>query len=69
MIILFIVLAILVVLTLVLAFNTMKSIKNARKLTEFKPFYNDDEIMNYALRHQKMIKCKTISVENSYDDT
>ena len=69
MIILFIVLAILVVLALVLAFNAMKSIKSARKLKEFKPLYNDDEIMNYALRLQKMIKCKTVSVENSYDDT
>ncbi|MBR2455254.1 MAG: M20/M25/M40 family metallo-hydrolase [Clostridia bacterium] len=69
MIILFILIAILVVLALVLAFNTMKSIKNARKLTEFKPFYNDDEIMNYALRLQKMIQCKTVSVQDSYDDT
>lgn len=69
MIILLIILTILVVLALVLAFNTMKNIKNARKLKEFKSFYNDDEIMNYALRLQKMIQCKTVSVQDSYDDT
>lgn len=66
---LFVILALLVVLIAVLTVNTLKSVKGARKLTEFKPFYNDEEIMNYALRLQKMIKCKTISVKDSYDDT
>lgn len=66
---LFVILALLVVLIAVLTVNTLKSVKSARKLTEFKPFYNDEEIMNYALRLQKMIKCKTISVKDSYDDT
>ncbi len=66
---LFIILALLVILVAVLAINTIKSIKSARKLTEFKPFYNDEEIMKYALRLQKMIKCKTVSVKDSYDDT
>jgi len=67
--ILFIILALLVILIAVLAFNTVKAIKSARKLGEFKPFYNDDEIMNYALRLRKMIKCKTVSVKDAYDDT
>lgn len=66
---LFVILALLVVLIAVLTVNTLKSVKSARKLTGFKPFYNDEEIMNYALRLQKMIKCKTISVKDSYDDT
>ena len=66
---LFVILALLVVLIAVLTVSTLKSVKSARKLTEFKPFYNDEEIMNYALRLQKMIKCKTISVKDSYDDT
>ena len=44
MVILYIVLALIVVLVTVLAFNTVKASKKARKLTEFKPFYNDDEI-------------------------
>ncbi len=67
--IIFIILALLVILIAVLAFNTIKSTKSARKLTEFMPFYNDEEMMNYALRLQKMIQCKTVSVKDSYDDT
>ena len=66
MLILFIILAFLV---FILGFNTAKAAKDARKLTEFKPFYTDDEAMEYALRLQKMIKCKTISNTDSYDDT
>lgn len=67
--IIFIILALLVILIAVLAFNTIKSTKSARKLTEFMPFYNDEEMMHYALRLQKMIQCKTVSVKDSYDDT
>lgn len=67
--ILYIVLLALVCLIAVLCINTVRATKKARKLTEFKPFYNDNEIMNYALRLQKMIKCKTVSVKDSYDDT
>ncbi len=66
MLIFFIILAFLL---FILGFNTAKAVKNARKLTEFKPFYTDDEAMAYALRLQKMIKCKTISNTDSYDDT
>lgn len=67
--ILFIILALLAILVAVLAFNTLKSVKMARKLTDFKPFYNDEEVMNCALRLKKMIQCKTVSVKDSYDDT
>lgn len=67
--ILYIILLAVVCLIAVLYINTVRATKKARKLTEFKPFYNDDEIMNYALRLQKMIKCKTVSVKDSYDDT
>lgn len=69
MTVLYIILALIAVLVAVLAINTHISIKKARKLTEFKSFYNDEEIMNYALRLQKIIKCKTVSVKDSYDDT
>ncbi len=65
---LFLILALFVIVVAVLAINTLKAVKKARKLTDFKPFYNDEEIMNYALRLQKMIKCKTVSVKDSYDD-
>lgn len=66
--ILYILLLAVVCLVAVLFINTVRTTKKARKLTEFKPFYNDDEIMSYALRLQKMIKCKTVSVKDSYDD-
>ncbi len=63
------ILALFVILAIVLAVNTVKSVKKSRKLTEFKPIYNDEEIEYYATRLQKMIKCKTVSVKDSYDDT
>lgn len=66
---LFIVLTSILCIAAVLFINTVRAKKKARKLSEFKPFYNDDEIMNYAVRLQKMIKCKTVSVNDSYDDT
>lgn len=69
MTVLFIIIVLLVLLVAILAINTGISTKKARKLTDFKPFYNDEEIMNYALRLQKMIKCKTVSVKDSFDDT
>ena len=67
--ILIIILVLLGVLIAVLAANTAKALKKARKLKEFKPFYDDKEIEYYALRLQKMIQCKTVSVKDSYDDT
>lgn len=63
------ILVLVAVLVIALAVNTKKSVKKARKLTEFKPFYNDEEIEYYVTRLQKMIKCKTVSVKDSYDDT
>ncbi len=69
MIILFIIIAIVLCFVTVLVVNTVIAKNKARKLTEFKPFYNDDEIGYYVTRLQKMIQCKTVSVKDSYDDT
>ena len=69
MTVLYVLLLSIILLAFILGFNTVNAVKKARKLTEFKPLYTDDEIMNYALRLQKMIKCKTVSVEDSFDDT
>lgn len=69
MIILFIILAIVLCLVAILVANTVIAKNRARKLTEFKPFYNDEEIEYYVTRLQKMIQCKTVSVKDSYDDT
>ncbi len=69
MVVLFVVLAMVLVLIMVIAINTISATKKARKLTDFKPLYNDGEIEYYATRLQKMIQCKTVSVKDSYDDT
>ncbi len=67
--VLYIILLVVFCLVAVLFINTVRAVKKARKLTEFKSFYTDEEAMSYALRLQKMIKCKTVSVKESYDDT
>ena len=54
MTILFIVLAIVLCLVAILVANTVITKNKARKLTEFKPFYNDEEIEYYVTRLQKM---------------
>lgn len=41
----------------------------ARKLTPSALKFTEQEMMHYALRLQKMIRCKTVSVKDSYDDT
>lgn len=69
MIIVYIALILLLALVLVLLIKTVVATKSARKLKEFKPFYTDDEALEYAKRLQKMIQCQTVSVENSFDDT
>ena len=69
MIILFSVLAIVLCLVAILLANTIIAKNKARKLAEFKPFYNEQEIEYYTTRLQKMIQCKTVSVKDSYDDT
>ena len=69
MIVVYIALVLLLAIVLVLLIRTVAATKNARKLKEFKPFYTDDEALEYAKRLQNMIKCQTVSVENSFDDT
>ena len=59
MVILYILLALMLALIAVITFNTVKASKKARKLTEFKPFYNDDEIKYF-------IKTETEKAINEY---
>lgn len=69
MIVLFIILVLVAVLFALLVTRALITKKKARKLTDFKPFYNDEQIDYYVKRLQKMIRCKTVSVKDSYDDT
>ena len=41
----------------------------ARKLTPSTLKFTEEELLHYAQRLQKMIRCKTVSVKGSYDDT
>lgn len=45
------------------------SSKKARVLTPSTLTFSDAQIMRYAERLQQMIRCKTVSVKDSYDDT
>lgn len=49
--------------------NVLKNSAKRPKLSESKSYFTDEEINEYALRLQKMIQCKTVSVEGSFDDT
>lgn len=69
MIALYVVLAIIAVFILSLIIKMLIASSKAPKLKEAKEFYSKEEIENYAQRLSKMIACKTVSVENSYDDT
>lgn len=41
----------------------------ARPLTPSTLHFTEEELLHYARRLQKMIRCKTVSVKGSYDDT
>lgn len=69
MIVLYIVLALLAVFLLVLIGNTIKVTVKGRKLGEYKYWKTEEEQKYYAERLAQMIRCKTVSVEGSYDDT
>ena len=69
MVVFLVVVALILIFVAVLMINTALASKKARKLTEFKPLYNEKEVEYYVTRLQKMIQCKTVSVKDSYDDT
>lgn len=53
----------------VLVFNAVKAKAVARKLTARPKHKTPEEQREYAERLARMIKCKTVSVEGSFDDT
>lgn len=69
MIVLYIVLALLFFLIAVLLFNTSIKKSKARKLADKNEACSDEDVKFYAERLQQMIRCKTVSVKGSYDDT
>ncbi len=53
----------------VLAFNAVKSKAKAKKLGEEKKHFTEQQQTKYAEKLGEMIRCKTVSVRGSYDDT
>lgn len=69
MLILYIILAIIVVLIAVLLINTALQTRNARKLEGTHPSFTDAELEVYGKTFSRMLRCATVSVKDSYDDT
>ncbi|MBE6771474.1 MAG: M20/M25/M40 family metallo-hydrolase [Ruminococcaceae bacterium] len=66
---LWIILAAIAVFFIILIYNAVKSKKNGRKLKEEKVHLSEKQQIEYAEKLGKMIKCETVSVKGSYDDT
>ncbi len=58
-----------IVFLLALSYNAVMSKKKARKLTDEKIHLSENKQLEYAQRLSEMIKCRTVSVKGSYDDT
>lgn len=69
MIALYIFLALLAVLVIVLLANMFANSSKARKLSNQPQSVDEEEAKAYAIRLQKMIRCKTVSEKDSYDDS
>lgn len=69
MILLYCILAALLILLAVLLGNTAIKTAKARKLQGDHPTCSEDDLQRYALGFQEMLRCKTVSVKDSYDDT
>ncbi|MGN1442750.1 MAG: M20/M25/M40 family metallo-hydrolase, partial [Acutalibacteraceae bacterium] len=63
------VLLIIFAFVLFLVIRTIVITSKARKLTSSTLSFSDEEINTYAGRLSEMIRCKTVSVKDSYDDT
>lgn len=69
MIVFYCILAVILLLAAVLLVNTAIKVSNARKLVGEHPAFSKEELQPYADALADMIRCKTVSVKDSYDDT
>lgn len=58
-----------VALVLLLLLNTAVKTAKARKLQGVHPEFTQEQLAEYGKSLQEMIRCKTVSVKDSYDDT
>ena len=69
MIVTYIILAIIFVLAAALLLNTALRTRNARVLEGQHPTFTDAELEVYGKTFSRMLRCATVSVKDSYDDT
>jgi len=63
------ILGLIIALIAVLLINTAIKTSQARKLVGDHPEFTQEELAEYGRSLQEMIRCKTVSVKDSYDDT
>ena len=69
MTVIYVILAAILVLLAVLLVNTSIKTSKARKLEGTHPTFSDEELDQYAKTFSRMLRCATVSVKDSYDDT
>ena len=69
MIVLYVILAVILALAAVLFVNTALMTRKARKLEGRHPTFTDAELEVYGSTLARMLRCATVSVKDSYDDT
>lgn len=69
MVVLYIILGVIAALLAVLLINTFQVSGKARKLSGSKPAATEEALAKYAEGMARMLRCKTVSVKDSYDDT
>lgn len=69
MIVLYIIFATVLILAGILLLNTALQTRNARVLEGRHPTFTDEELASYGKTFSRMLRCATVSVKDSYDDT
>ena len=69
MVILYAILGIILLLAAVLLGNAALATRRARKLEGEHPTFTDAQLKTYGETFSRMLKCATVSVKDSYDDT
>ena len=69
MIVFYILFDVILILVAVLLLNTVLQTRNARALEGQHPTFTDAELEGYGRTLSRMLRCATVSVKDSYDDT
>lgn len=69
MLVVCIIFAVILVVCAVLLINSALQTRNTRKLEGNHPTFTDAELLPYAQTFSRMLRCATVSVKDSYDDT